>query len=96
MTTSPEFNPNHILNLGGCPMTIRDIHQIVRIISTDGGVVVENAAVTGLEYTAHILAIMSSRLTDEDKNWIRTEIRSAVAEVAPPKIRVLEKPGVLT
>lgn len=86
-----ELNPNHILNLDGRPLTIRDIHQIVRIISTDGWVVVENAAVTGLEYTAHILAIMSSRLSDEDKNWIRetmrVEIKAALGE---------RKPGVLT
>lgn len=82
------FDRNYPLNLGGGPLTLQIIHQMVYAIVTCGKVSVDNCEIAGPARATELIMMMHSLLTEEDKRWMRSMIRQEIASI--------NKPGVLT
>ena len=71
--------PTATLNFGGAPLTIASIHQIVYRLCTDGEVSVINCQIDPSS-PVRILALMSQKLSSEDRAWLAQMVRAIVHE----------------
>lgn len=70
------------INLAGSPLTVQSVVQILTALCTDGEVTVLNCHKSP-DHVHRILAYMNSRLSEEDKNWIRATIQEELKPKRP-------------
>jgi hypothetical protein len=89
-------NESNTINLGGGPLTIRCIHEIICHLCIHGQVSVQNCHVNGPGHAATLLNLMHGRLSAEDKEWLRSMVQAEIANAASLRPAPMQKPGVLT
>jgi uncharacterized membrane protein len=64
-----------LINLHGDPLSIYILNQISCALATDGEVHVVNCARSGPGHVACLFHLMSNKLSNEDKEWLRGMVR---------------------
>lgn len=63
------------IDMNLAPLSIALIHRIIATLCAHGEVRVVNGPLHGEGHAAYLLGMMKSRLSDEDKAWIRDALR---------------------
>lgn len=63
------------LDLNSRPLSLASIHHLVHLLVTEGEVQVVNCERSGPAHAAYLIRLMASKLSDEDRNWLRMMVR---------------------